>query len=88
MLSNDLIVVAITMAGVVMFAAGCLLGALLFCCISKLWNKEWKSKQKEVEQQQAGPEYEEVGNLQSDIMRGKDLELHRNLSYGHVPVQQ
>jgi len=76
------------MAGVVMFAGGCLLGALLFCCISKLWNKQRKSKQKEVEQQQAGPEYEEVGNLQSDIMRGKDLELHRNLSYRHVPVQQ
>ena len=88
-LNNDLVVIGIALAGVVLFTAGCLLGALLFYCITKLCNKKRPSKEQEVVQQQAAaepvPEYEEVGNLRSDIEQGgKMLELHRNLSYGHV----
>ena len=86
-LNNDLIVIGIVIAGVVVFTAGCLLGALLFYCISKLCNKKRRSKEQEVVQQQAaaGPEYEEVGNLWSDNMQGdKILELHQNPSYGQV----
>ena len=68
-----------------MSTAGCLLGALLFYYVSKLWNKRRRSKEQEFVQQQTGPEYEEVENLRSDIMQGgKKLELHRNVSYGQV----
>ena len=73
---------AILVTLVVAFIVGVLLaGVLLFYCISKAQSRCFKPETSSNQQQQAGPEYEDI----QAISREK-IELRENMAYG--PVQR
>ena len=66
---------------VVAFIVGVLTGVLLFYCISKAQSRCFKPETSSNQQQQVGPEYEDI----QAISREK-IELRENKAYG--PVQR
>ena len=73
--------VAVAIALVVAFIVCVLAGVLLFYCISKPHSQRSKSETSSNQQQQAGPEYEEIQGIHRE-----KIELRENMAYG--PVQR
>ena len=67
-------------AVVVAFIVGVLAGVLLFYCISKAQSRCFKPKTSSNQQQQVGPEYEDI-----QATSREKIELRENKAYG--PVQ-
>ena len=76
--------IAVVTTAVVFFMAGVLTGVLLYHCISKHRSQSSRSKPEASshQQQQTGPEYEEV----SATSGGEKVDLRRNVAY--EPVQK
>ena len=74
--------IAVVVAGIISLAIGVLIGVLLYHCINK--HRQWSSKPESSshQQQQTGPEYEEV----SATSGGEKVDLRRNVAY--EPVQK
>ena len=68
-------------AVVVAFIVGVLAGVLLFYCISKPQSQCSKSETSSNQQQQVGPEYEEI-----QAIHREKIELRENMAYG--PAQR
>ena len=73
---------AVVTTAVVFFMAGVLTGVLAYHCISKHQSQSTGSKPESSshQQQQAGPQYEEV----STTIAGEKIELRRNMAYEPV----
>ena len=76
--------IAVVTTVVVFFMAGVLTGALVYHCISKHRSQSsgFKPESCSHQQQQAGPQYEEV----STTSAGEKIEIRRNMAY--APVQK
>ena len=92
-LSTSVAVGIAVITGTIALVVGVLAGVLLHHCISKYQTQCSKAESSSHQQQQAGPEYEEVPvdkkiELRENVAYGpaQSIELRVNQAYGHVQL--